>query len=63
MTKFPDHGVDYNHELVGVQFTVRRETDDWRSIKVFKDSDVRDVRRNTLPGDLTLTEEFESRAP
>ncbi|KFA79371.1 hypothetical protein S40288_03537 [Stachybotrys chartarum IBT 40288] len=39
VTKFPDQGVDYKHELAQVNFTVRRETEDWRSIKVYKEKD------------------------
>jgi hypothetical protein len=40
VTKFPDKGVDYNHELCQVNFVVRRSEDHWKSIKIFNAKDV-----------------------
>ncbi|EWZ83187.1 hypothetical protein FOCG_15060 [Fusarium oxysporum f. sp. radicis-lycopersici 26381] len=60
VTKFPETNVNYEHELAQTDFIVRRETEDWRSITVSKQSDGTVMRSHLTPNGLlflTLSDE------
>ncbi|KAG5805351.1 hypothetical protein H9Q74_010532 [Fusarium xylarioides] len=60
VTKFPETNVNYEHELAQIDFIVRRETEDWRSIKITKKCDGTVIRSHLTPNGLlflTLSDE------
>ncbi|KAH7147500.1 hypothetical protein DER46DRAFT_650813 [Fusarium sp. MPI-SDFR-AT-0072] len=60
VTKFPETNVKYEHELAQIDFVVRRETEDWRSITISKKSDGTIMRSHLTPNGLlfvTLSDE------
>lgn len=40
VTRWPNVGEDYHDEMAQVKFIVRRESDDWRSIKIYSATNV-----------------------
>lgn len=40
VTRWPNVGEDYHDEMAQVKFIVRREAEDWKSIKIYSVADV-----------------------
>ncbi|CVL03662.1 uncharacterized protein FMAN_15066 [Fusarium mangiferae] len=60
VTKFPETNVNYELELAQIDFIVRRETEDWRSISITKKRDGTRMRSHLTPNGLlflTLSDE------
>ncbi|KAF5676686.1 choline monooxygenase chloroplastic [Fusarium circinatum] len=60
VTKFPETNVNYEHELAQIDFIVRRETEDWRSITITKKVNGTTMRSHLTPNGLlflTLSDE------